>query len=360
MLMIQRIRRTLDIATSDQDVGRRGRNVIILALGLVGFALLLLPFVLQLPEWREALALLSVLVIVQVGAIALARQGLVNGAALLIIAMAIVGPVLAQWFVRASLMLPFQLTVPLLFASVTLRPTSILVVLAAALAGLVAMGFAAANLAAGLLQESLVMCGGLLVLTALIGVLGAASTARALAAASQARAELEATMNLVTIANAELENRVAARTSELSASLAAQKHQADDLRAIIASNQHLDALLAELALPIIPVRSDTLVVPLIGALDANRTNSIFERVLQAVEAQQARTLIIDVTGVPMIDTAIAGTLIKLAQAVRLLGAKVTLVGVRPEVAQSLVSLGVDLRELHSEATLQQGLERLYL
>ncbi|KIG19638.1 RsbR, positive regulator of sigma-B [Enhygromyxa salina] len=97
-----------------------------------------------------------------------------------------------------------------------------------------------------------------------------------------------------------------------------------------------------LSVPIIRILEGTIVLPIIGALTASRARILTERLLDEVARSQIHTPIIDVTGVGDIDTATANHLIRMIEALRLLGAQPILTGVTPEVAQSLVSLGVDL------------------
>jgi rsbT co-antagonist protein RsbR len=113
--------------------------------------------------------------------------------------------------------------------------------------------------------------------------------------------------------------------------------------------------LAELSTPVIALTADTLLMPLIGAIDTARAQQILETLLHGVNAQRARIAILDLTGVPLIDTQVAAVLIQAAQAVRLLGAEVILTGIRPEIAQTLVTLGVDLRGVRTLSALQQGI-----
>ncbi len=114
-------------------------------------------------------------------------------------------------------------------------------------------------------------------------------------------------------------------------------------------------LLAELSTPLIPISDEVLILPLIGALDARRAQQVIERLLEGVAANQASVVIVDITGVAVVDTHVASTLLQAAQAVRLLGAEVMLTGIRPEVAQTIVGLGVDLGEIRTHSNLQQGI-----
>ena len=113
--------------------------------------------------------------------------------------------------------------------------------------------------------------------------------------------------------------------------------------------------LQERSTPLIPISDTVLVMPLIGRIDARRANQILETLLTGIQAQQADLAIIDITGVNLVDTQVAHVLLQAARAVKLLGAQVVLTGLRPEVAQTLVSLGVDLSDIVTRGTLQSGI-----
>jgi PAS domain S-box-containing protein len=115
------------------------------------------------------------------------------------------------------------------------------------------------------------------------------------------------------------------------------------------------AALEELSTPLIPISADILVMPLIGAVDRARAERVIETLLQGVSRARARFAIIDITGVSSVDTQIAGTLLRAARAVRLLGAEVVLTGIRPEVAQTLVALGTDLQGIATCGSLESGI-----
>jgi rsbT co-antagonist protein RsbR len=122
--------------------------------------------------------------------------------------------------------------------------------------------------------------------------------------------------------------------------------------------RQLDAqadMLRRLSTPIIPVNEDVLVVPFIGTLDKERTQQIQEQLLAAIVDKRAKMAIIDMTGVPVVDTDSVGALVRIGQAVRLLGAEVVLTGIRPEVAQSLVSLQADISGVVTQRDLQSGI-----
>jgi rsbT co-antagonist protein RsbR len=115
------------------------------------------------------------------------------------------------------------------------------------------------------------------------------------------------------------------------------------------------AMLAELSTPLIPLSEHVVVMPLIGAVDSTRAQQVLETLLQGIASSGAQVAILDITGVPLVDTQVANALIHAAQAVKLLGAQVVLTGIRPEVAQTLVGLGTDLSGIVTRSNLQSGI-----
>jgi PAS domain S-box-containing protein len=109
------------------------------------------------------------------------------------------------------------------------------------------------------------------------------------------------------------------------------------------------------AVPVVQVWDGIVLVPLIGTLDSQRTQQLMERVLNRVMETSSPVAILDITGVPSIDTQTAQHLIETTAAVRLLGAEVVLTGVRPPIAQTLVHLGIDLSSVTTRSSLTAGL-----
>lgn len=107
--------------------------------------------------------------------------------------------------------------------------------------------------------------------------------------------------------------------------------------------------------PVVQVWEGVVLVPLIGMLDSQRTQHLMERLLEKVTETGSPMALLDITGVPTIDTQTAQHLIETISAVRLLGAEVILTGVRPLIAQTLVHLGIDLRHVTTRASLASGL-----
>ncbi|HMQ34810.1 MAG TPA: STAS domain-containing protein, partial [Chloroflexaceae bacterium] len=145
------------------------------------------------------------------------------------------------------------------------------------------------------------------------------------------------------------------RTAALRQVAEEQRVAAAELRASLQAQQDLNRIVAELSVPVIPVSASTLIVPLVGNIDSARADQVLSSVLDRVEGSGARTVVLDVTGVAVVDTHVAGALLRVAQATALMGTRTVLAGIRPEVAQALVGLGVDLSDLHTVATLQEAL-----
>lgn len=113
--------------------------------------------------------------------------------------------------------------------------------------------------------------------------------------------------------------------------------------------------LAELSTPFIPINDQVIVMPLVGTVDSARAQQIMTTLLEGISSSRAQVAIIDITGVRVIDTQVANALVRAAQATRLLGAQVILTGISPEVAQTLVQLGVDLSGVITQGSLQKGI-----
>lgn len=109
--------------------------------------------------------------------------------------------------------------------------------------------------------------------------------------------------------------------------------------------------LLELSTPVVKLWDGVLALPLIGTLDSNRTQIVMESLLQRIVETGSEIAIIDITGVPTVDTLVAQHLIKTVTAARLMGAECIISGIRPQIAQTIVHLGVDLADVETKANL---------
>ncbi|MEU7577200.1 STAS domain-containing protein [Streptomyces sp. NPDC041068] len=113
--------------------------------------------------------------------------------------------------------------------------------------------------------------------------------------------------------------------------------------------------LLEVSTPVVRLWDQVLAVPLIGTLDTTRTQVVMESLLEAIERDEAQVAIIDITGVPTVDTAVAHHLMQTVNAVRLMGADCVISGIRPPIAQIIAQLGIDLSAILTRATLADAL-----
>ena len=112
----------------------------------------------------------------------------------------------------------------------------------------------------------------------------------------------------------------------------------------------------ELSTPVLPVRSRLLILPIIGIIDPQRARQLTEQLLRGVRVNRAKVVVMDITGVPAMDATVANHLVQTVEAARLLGATVIVTGLSPEIAQTLVNIGVDLSKMNTVGDLQGGIE----
>jgi rsbT co-antagonist protein RsbR len=112
----------------------------------------------------------------------------------------------------------------------------------------------------------------------------------------------------------------------------------------------------ELSTPVLKVRDQLLILPIIGALDTGRARQLTEQLLKGIRENRAKVVVIDITGVPTIDMTVANHLVQAVRASGLMGARVIITGLSADIAQTLVNLGVDLSMMQSVGDLQGGIE----
>lgn len=132
----------------------------------------------------------------------------------------------------------------------------------------------------------------------------------------------------------------------------AELHLTEQLQTIVEQRE----MIRDMSVPLLPIGETTLVMPLIGTLDSERLDTMQSHALDRISRQRTDVLILDVTGVPIIDSHVAQGLLNMVRAARLLGTRIALVGIRPEVAQTIVGLGVDLSEVSTFASLLEGIQ----
>jgi rsbT co-antagonist protein RsbR len=112
----------------------------------------------------------------------------------------------------------------------------------------------------------------------------------------------------------------------------------------------------ELSTPVLPFREGMLLLPIIGQIDSPRARQLTEHLLQSIRANRAKVVLIDITGVATVDSRVANHLVQTVDAARLMGAKVVLSGISPEIALTMVTLGIDLGPVSTVGDLQSGIE----
>src|SRR5438477_3747293 len=112
----------------------------------------------------------------------------------------------------------------------------------------------------------------------------------------------------------------------------------------------------ELSTPVLQVRERLLILPIIGVIDSQRARQVTEQLLRGIRTNRAKVVVIDITGVPTVDSTVANHLVQTVEASRLMGASVIITGLSPEIAQTLVTIGVDLSKMNAVGDLQGGIE----
>ncbi len=119
--------------------------------------------------------------------------------------------------------------------------------------------------------------------------------------------------------------------------------------------QQQDAI-RELSTPVLPVREGLLILPIVGVIDPQRARQLTQQLLRGIRANRAKVVVIDITGVPSINSTVANHLVLTVEAARLLGATAIVTGLSPEIAQTLVTIGVDLSKMNTVCDLREGIE----
>jgi len=145
------------------------------------------------------------------------------------------------------------------------------------------------------------------------------------------------------------------RVAELEEQATKVQHLEAALRERAEEHEQLVATIRAISTPVIPVFDEIIVLPLVGTIDSARSAQIMETLLTGVQAFSAEFVIIDITGVPIVDTSVANHLLQAARAATLLGAQCVLVGISADVAQTIVQLGVNLSNITTCSNLQAGI-----
>lgn len=157
----------------------------------------------------------------------------------------------------------------------------------------------------------------------------------------------------------EIGDYIVAYYSDMTRQVALQNELQEKQNVLEQATEQQHRLLEEVearSVPVVPIIAGILVLPMIGGIDSNRAQQIMSSVLEAATNHAATILILDITGVPVVDTMVANYILQAIRALRLVGTKTILVGIGPEIAQTMVQLGLRLEDITTRADLQSGLQ----
>ncbi len=116
-----------------------------------------------------------------------------------------------------------------------------------------------------------------------------------------------------------------------------------------------EQLISEIATPVIILWQDILAIPIVGTVDSKRAQQIMEIILNKISTTESKVIILDILGVPFVDTAVADHLLKISRAAKLMGCDCVISGMSPAIAQTLVRLGIDVGDIITTTTLKDAL-----
>ncbi|GAB4114759.1 MAG: STAS domain-containing protein [Roseiflexaceae bacterium] len=344
------------ITSNDPVFRRRQQNAILIALGMAFFAIISLPLAMIQSNPLFSIIINGSAIVLFIGMIQLARQGHVVATSLTVMGVLIIG-VAGSTPQAITPTILFFICLTVLIASATLRPIAIIpvyiVTIIALWLGLLSPPQSFFATAEG--RQTIFNVNVLLPMLTLLGYISSRGVNSMLSQSARSAREATLAQRAQEATNQQLSGRIQARNEELARALSEQQAQEATLRENLAEQQRLYQTILDLPTPIIPLSDSILITPLIGVIDQSRAQQIISSTLYEVSQRHTQILIVDVSGMVMIDSAVAQVLIQIAKAARLLGAQVVLVGIRPEIAQTLITLGIDLETIQTAATLQEGL-----
>lgn len=350
----------LTVPHPDPERQRRGQNLIIIGLVLIMMSVLSMPLVFiqpdPLPQFIANLIGLTLLTVI----IGITRLGWIDQAASALIALLVISFAVIPFGTSQIGLVPVFAVVAVVTAAVVGQVHHVGFAVTTGMIGMAGQWVGLSNLPQVAPSAGEVVIVGMLltVVCGVIGGIGTLSTQRAIKLAMAAQAQAEMLSQQLVQANQSLEQRVAERTVALQTALAESERRQAALMAALDENERQRREIQSLSVPILMVRDDMLVMPLIGALDGERLALVQQRALYAIEQQRTRFLLVDITGVPFIDQTAANGLINLARSVRLLGARLVLIGVSPDVAQTVVGLGMVLPDVGIARDLRDAIRYL--
>jgi rsbT co-antagonist protein RsbR len=254
----------------------------------------------------------------------------------------------------------FLVVIPMFISSMVLPSAMLIVSLLVNLVLVVTLGSIFFGQDPDFMLQNIIFAFVFNIISALFIHLGSSATRRYLAEIESSQQQLKGYNEALEHEQVLLDARVQEHTSELAKALAIAEQQAKEQQLLLQRNEAYQKTIRNLSVPTIPVNGDTIIIPLVGNLDEQRLSAFQEQALHSIERYRAKHVILDITGVPMIDSYVAEGIVQAVAATNLLGAEVMVVGVRPEVAQTIVQLQLPLTSLQTFSSLKSAIQELTL
>jgi len=351
-------RSLLSVQHDDLDIQRRGKSVIAIAIVVIACSVLIGLIGIFVPAWRAVSVLLVGVILFGGASIGLARSGRVSQAALLLIGAVQVVLIATPLAAEKVAFTPFFFMIPVLLGLITLHNNQVWLVTLMTLGSIGTLALLARDLPPTILNDTSVysLSSMLIMIIAAVGFVGSRVTQRAISAATYAQRQTEQIAFALQREKDSLTERVQTRTADLAQALDEARQLTAEQARLLSENAQQRDVIRNLSVPVLPLDKGLLVIPVIGTLDRERLDDVRRQALGAIETYAAERVLLDITGVPVLDRTVAESLLGTIHAARLLGAEVTLVGIRPEVAEALVSLNLDTRTVQSYSSLQMALQ----
>lgn len=349
--MRDRLQQILTPRIVDEQLHRQGLLIMIVSSALTVLSLALTGMAIRSNQSMGIIAVTLGGSVLYVACAIMARNGIIQPAAYLLTWFPVLGIVANQGAGFSAVGTAFY-CIPILMASLVLSSRGVIPLALFSLGAVIV----AINRSSPAETNSFYSIFFFILMISALAYLGAWSVERALQSARDARSQLQQANATLQVTNSTLEQRVTERTAELASAFSEAQRRSAEQADLLAEIEQQRAVIRELSVPVLPVSCMTLVMPLVGALDSSRLLQIQAQALNRLEETHARRLLLDITGVPVVDSQVAQGLLSVVQAARLLGAEVALVGIRPEVAQTIVGLGLDLSSVRAHSDLQGALQ----
>lgn len=348
----------ISIQSRDEHIQWRGRNAIIMTIALIVATIASIPLLvmMNLPFISSLLAC-SVISALAIMIIAITRSGRVTLGTVLLLTVQIGAMLASIFYLKESQSTLYLLTMPVLFASLTLRPIQVWLVCAMVIIGtvLVITTSPLYSIQDNTIIVSLTTQAILAVSVAAIGFVTSASTHASLKKARYNVDEAERGARALEANKQELEHMVDQRKNELTESMVRLEDHEQRLRAGLVELQNSQSALQELGIPILPVMRGVILAIIVGTIHDQQIDKLTQDILQTIKQERIQTVICDLTAVPSVPGSSAQQLMQLVQSTQLLGANIMFVGIRPEVAEILALRNLDLSALTIFSNLQNAI-----